>query len=385
MESRPNVNRKLDLAFLVLALVAISVQLPGLLKRAEVADEKSPHSIPTTGDHHDYQIHAVNLLHRLGFAESMSLPLETYHLDLTAEAGARLQQPSATGGKRVGEGSDLLEKQSHRDWRLDGRVRIIADQFEILVFEFVNVFHRGVELHLRQRTRFARELQLRLFQVIGVEVKIAKGVHEGAGFQLADLGDHQRQQRVGGDVERHPEEQVGAALIELAAQSAVLHEKLEQGMAGGQGHRFDLTHVPGADDVPAAVGIFPDPIDDPVDLVDGAAVRGAPVAPLRAVDAAQVTVLVGPLVPDADPVFVEVFDIRVAAEEPQQFVNDGFDVELLGGEQGKTFGQREARLGAESRQGTGAGAVGFELSLVQDQPKQFVILQHRSRLPIRLV
>src|ERR1043166_8471424 len=98
MESRPNVNRKLDLAFLVFALLAISVQLPGLLKRAEVADEKSRQSIPTTGDDHDYQIHAVNLLNGFGFAESMSLPLETYHLDLTTEAGARLRERSGEEG-----------------------------------------------------------------------------------------------------------------------------------------------------------------------------------------------------------------------------------------------------------------------------------------------
>ena len=77
-----------------------------------------------------------------------------------------------------------------------------------------------------------------------------------------------RDRRVGGDVEGHPEEDVGAALVELAGQSAVRHIKLEEGVAGRQRHRVDLGDVPGRDDVPAAVRVGADRVEDAGDLVD---------------------------------------------------------------------------------------------------------------------
>ena len=45
-------------------------------------------------------------------------------------------------------------------------MRIVTDQFKILKLEIVDVFHRRIQFHLRQRTRFARELQLRLLNVV---------------------------------------------------------------------------------------------------------------------------------------------------------------------------------------------------------------------------
>ena len=44
-------------------------------------------------------------------------------------------------------------------------------------------------------------------------MRIAQGVHKVAGLEAAYLGDHQRQQRIGRDIERHAEENVGAALV----------------------------------------------------------------------------------------------------------------------------------------------------------------------------
>lgn len=82
-------------------------------------------------------------------------------------------------------------------------MRIVADQFEIFEFEIVNVLHRRVQLHRRQRPGFAGQLQPGLIDVIGVEMLIAERVHERAGIQSADLSDHQRQQRIARNVERH--------------------------------------------------------------------------------------------------------------------------------------------------------------------------------------
>ena len=78
---------------------------------------------------------------------------------------------------------------------------------------------------------------------------------------------------------------------------------------------------------------------------------------MLAVDRAEIAVLVGPFVPDGDTVLVEIFDVGVAAQEPEQFVDDRFQVQLLGGEQRKALGKIEAHLMAEDREGADAGAV----------------------------
>ncbi len=49
------------------------------------------------------------------------------------------------------------------------------------------------------------------------------------------------------------------------------------------------------------------------DLVDGRAVRCRPAPPLLAIDRAEIAVSVGPLIPDRNTVFFQVFDIGIAA------------------------------------------------------------------------
>ena len=61
--------------------------------------------------------------------------------------------------------------------------------------------------------------------------------------------------RVAGDVEGHAEEQIGAALVKLAAQLAVAHVELEEHVAGRQRHAVDLGDIPGAHDQAAAIRI----------------------------------------------------------------------------------------------------------------------------------
>ena len=101
-------------------------------------------------------------------------------------------------------------------------------------------------------------------------------------------------------------------------------------------------------------GIAADRIDSPGDLIDGAAVGTGPRTPLVSVDVVQVAIaialdrrlaarsgqkLVAPegfepprgtalliiavcvVVPDVDPLFDQIADIRIAAQEPQQFVD----------------------------------------------------------------
>jgi hypothetical protein len=56
--------------------------------------------------------------------------------------------------------------------------------------------------------------------VVAVDVAVAAGPDEVAHVQVALLRHHVGQQRVAGDVEGHAQEDVGAALVELAAELA---------------------------------------------------------------------------------------------------------------------------------------------------------------------
>ena len=124
-------------------------------------------------------------------------------------------------------------------------------------------------------------------------------------------------------------------------------------------------------------GIAADQRDQIGDLVDVAAVGGFPVAPLLAVDRAEVAVGIGPFVPDADACVLQPADVGVAAQEPQQLDDDRAQVQLLGGQQRKAVGKIEAHLGAEQRQGAGAGAVGLRDAFVEHFLHQIEIGPHR--------
>ena len=193
--------------------------------------------------------------------------------------------------------------------------------------------------------------------MIEVQVAVAAGPDELAGLEVALLREHVRQQRVAGDVEGHAEEDIGAALVELTGQPAVGDVELEQRMAGLRLHPLELAHVPGADDDAARIRVAAQLLERHADLIDGAPVGRQPGAPLLAVDRAQLAALIGPLVPDGDAVLAQPRDVGVAAQEPEQLVDDRAQVDRLGGDQRESLRQVEAQLLAEQRQRAGAGAV----------------------------
>src|SRR5690606_40936237 len=53
-------------------------------------------------------------------------------------------------------------------------------------------------------------------QVVLIEVTVTEGMDKLTHLQIALLGDHMSQQRIGRNVERNAQEQVGTALIQLA-------------------------------------------------------------------------------------------------------------------------------------------------------------------------
>src|SRR3546814_10195358 len=81
------------------------------------------------------------------------------------------------------------------------------------------------------------------------------------------------------------------------------------------------------------IRVAPDLVDQPLDLVDLAAVAGRPAPPLLAVHRPELAVGIGPLVPDRDLVVLEVGSVGLALQEPQQLVHDRAQVQLLGGDQ----------------------------------------------------
>ena len=113
--------------------------------------------------------------------------------------------------------------------------------------------------------------------------------------------------------------------------------------------------------------------------MNGTAIRGTPVAPLRSIDAAEIAIRIRPLVPNRDAMFVEPLDVRFAAQEPEQFVDDRLQVQLLGREQRKGGRERKTRLRAEHGISARAGAIRLELSLFKDQSQKLLILGHRPR------
>ena len=165
---------------------------------------------------------------------------------------------------------------SDRDGGLDGGPGVVAFEGEVLVLEIVEGLDIGVDEHCRERAGLTGELLTDLIEMVQVDVGVACGVDEITGLQAADLGDHHRQQGVGGDVERDTEEGVGAALVELAGESAICHVELEQAVARRKGHLVNLAGIPGGDNHPPGVRIVPDHIHDLCELVYRAAVRGRP-------------------------------------------------------------------------------------------------------------
>ena len=84
------------------------------------------------------------------------------------------------------------------------------------------------------------------------------------------------------------------------------------------------------------------------------------------IDWPQVTILVGPLIPDGHFIIMQVLDIRVTTQEPQQLMDDAAKVQLLRRQQRKTVRQTEAHLVAEHAFRACTRAVSLHCALIQD-------------------
>jgi hypothetical protein len=102
--------------------------------------------------------------------------------------------------------------------------------------------------------------------------------------------------------------------------------------------------------------------------------------PLLSVDRAQVAGgFVCPFIPNGHLVFLQETNVSVAAQKPEQFVNDGLGMNFLGREQREIFPQIKPRLRAKHGIRAGTRAVGLEFSVLQNMSQQIKVLNHRGK------
>ena len=77
-----------------------------------------------------------------------------------------------------------------------------------------------------------------------------------------------------------------------------------------------------------------------------------------------------PLVPDRYATFLKPTHVGLTAQKPEQFINDGTQVQFLGRECGEILPQIKPRLRAENGKRARAGAVGLKLAVIEDMPEQ---------------
>lgn len=97
------------------------------------------------------------------------------------------------------------------------------------------------------------------------------------------------------------------------------------------------------------------------------------------VDRAQVAGLVSPLIPDRDAVLLQVTDIRVAPQEPQQFIYDRLQMQPLGRDHRKAVAQIVPVLIAEDAYRPGARTVCLLRTGIADMPHEIEILLHVAK------
>jgi len=293
-----------------------------------------------------------------------------------------------SGLDRVSPYREEIE-ELHGHGILDWGVGVVAGDFDVLEVVVEDILWFALENEGGLGAGVAAELLFYAFDLVEVDVAVAAGPDEVAGFEVALLGDEVGQEGILGDVEDHADRTVHGALVELTGEAPSGDVELKERVAGGQGGASGADVVlgtlafvgkdggiPCSDEVAARFGFIPDLLDDLADLVYYPAVRGLPGPPLRAVHGAEVSFFIGPGIPYMDVIVLEVFDVGVTGEEPEEFADDAFEKDFSRGDEREAFRQVEAQLRAENAQGSGAGPVAALDALVEDSLKEIEVLLH---------
>ena len=127
---------------------------------------------------------------------------------------------------------------------------LVIHEFEVIKRKVINPGDFWIDLHGGERIWGSDKLLAGLIEVVRIQVEVAEGVDEISRLITTDLRDHESEKGVRGYVKWNPEEEVGAALVKLAAQAGslgigIVNVKLKKEVAGRQGHFINLTDVPG--------------------------------------------------------------------------------------------------------------------------------------------
>ena len=218
-------------------------------------------------------------------------------------------------------------------------------------------------------------------------MRISECVYKITWLVPRHMGQHLQKKRVARDVGWHTQKHVSRSLVKLQVQLPTQNADLPYCMTGWERHYVNFSRVPSRNDQTAAVWCFTDGIDQPNNLVDAAAmVKCAPIrfgtglkncgeiAPLPTVNRAKIAVFIGPFIPNGNTVFFQLADIGVTGKEPEQFVDNGFQMKFLGGDQRKSVGHRVTRLQTETGQCSRACPVTGCDTLFQYGAEQLVVL-----------
>ena len=93
---------------------------------------------------------------------------------------------------------------------------LVPDEFEIFELEVVDVFNSRIQFQSWQWPAFPGELLVRLVQMVFVKMEVAERVNKISRREIDGLRHHHCEERVGRDVERHTQEKIAAALVQLA-------------------------------------------------------------------------------------------------------------------------------------------------------------------------
>ena len=115
-------------------------------------------------------------------------------------------------------------------------------------------------------------------------------------------------------------------------------------------------------------------LDEILYLIDFLAVRCAPVTPLIAVDRPELAVLVGPFIPDGHAALLQPVHVGVAAQEPEELIEDGLQMQLLRGEEGEAVLEAKAKLAPEHRQRPRASAIRLARAVLEHLRDEIEVL-----------
>src|SRR5271165_851959 len=259
-----------------------------------------------------------------------------------------------------------LRRTLNRNRRFNGRIRIVPDQLDVFVAKILQPLRHTTKTQNRQRARRAAQLLTDLLEMIPIDMDISERMNKFSGRQPAHRRNHPGQQCIGRNVERDTQKQVSAPLIQLTAQSSFLNVKLEHHVTGWQRHLPNFPWVPGGNNEPPTVGVFPNIRDQPFQLIDRVTFMSSPIAPLGPVNTSKIPLLIRPLVPDCHPIIHKESNIRFATYEPKQLERYGLEMHALSREKRESSGKIKSSLGPKIGNRAYAGAIFFGFAFFEN-------------------